>query len=115
MLPLLQYGMNELFEQSAGQILSLDAYRMSGGVRSALVRRADELFDSLDSEGQAAARQLFLRLVTLGEGTEDTRRRGLQAALTSIAGPAGVIDEGLEAFGLYRLLTFARDPVTPGP
>ncbi|MBI1876819.1 MAG: protein kinase [Chloroflexi bacterium] len=85
-LPLLQYALTELFERSVGAnghspLLSKKAYQSIGGVLSALARRADELYAGLDSAGQEAARQLFLRLVTLGEGTEDTRRRVLRAEL----------------------------------
>ena len=47
----------------------------------ALGRRAEELYEDLDEAGQEAARQLFLRLVTLGEGVEDTRRRVLRSEL----------------------------------
>ncbi len=50
----------------------------------ALARRADELYDGLDEAGQEMAHQLLLRLVTLGEGTEDTRRRVLRSELTAI-------------------------------
>jgi WD40 repeat protein len=74
-LPLLQYALTELFERRAGRALTLDAYHASGGVLGALAHRADELFDRLDEPGQEAVRQLFLRLVTPGEGVEDTRRR----------------------------------------
>lgn len=58
----------------------------SGGERGALARRADEVYASLDAEGRAATRQLFLRLVTLGEGMEDTLRRVLRAELVALAG-----------------------------
>jgi hypothetical protein len=73
-LPLLQYALTELFEHRAGRVLTRDAYEAGGGVAGALVRRAAELYAGLDQSSQAAARQLFLRLVTPGEGAEDTRR-----------------------------------------
>src|SRR5207237_7003337 len=76
-LPLLEYALTELFERRQGRTLTLDAYRSSGGVVGALARRADELYNGLDARGREMARQLFLRLVTPGEGTEDTRRRAM--------------------------------------
>jgi WD40 repeat protein len=82
-LPLLQYALTELFERREGRALTRAAYQASGGVTGALARRADELFEQLDVAGQEAARQLFLRLVTLGEGTEDTRRRVLRSELAT--------------------------------
>ena len=80
-LPLLQYTLTELFERRDGRILTSAAYQEIGGVLGALGRRAEEVYQGLDQDGQAAARQLFLRLVTLGEGTEDTRRRALRSEL----------------------------------
>jgi hypothetical protein len=82
-LPLLQYALTELFERREGRVLTRAAYRASGGVRGALARRAEELYQGLDSAGQAAAREIFLRLVTLGEGVEDTRRRVLRDELAT--------------------------------
>jgi len=134
-LPLLQYALTELFERREGRKLTVAAYRESGGVLGALARRADELYQGLDESGQEMARQLFLRLVTLGEGTEDTRRRVLRSELASLTAdhrpstaedsndkesavsglPSPVIDEVINAFGRYRLLTFDRDPVTRRP
>jgi hypothetical protein len=84
MLPLLQYALTELFERREGRKLTLTAYRDSGGVLGALARRADELYYGQNAAGQEATRQLFLRLVTLGEGSEDTRRRVLRSELMSI-------------------------------
>jgi WD40 repeat protein len=95
----------------------------------ALGRRADEIYTRLDLAGQEAARQLFLRLITLGEGTEDTRRRVLRTKLeelrvtnyqlpitnyelrTAPSPLAAVVDR----FGAARLLTFDRDPLTRAP
>jgi WD40 repeat protein/class 3 adenylate cyclase len=123
-LPLLQYALTELFERRVGRQLTLDAYRESGGVLGALSHRADEIYDGLDEAEQAIARQMFLRLVTLGEGVEDTRRRARTSELYSIgvsemieSDIAGkpALDRVMEAFGRGRLLTFDRDPVTHSP
>ena len=84
MLPLLQYALTELFERRDGRKLTLSAYQASGGVLGALARRADELYGGLSQAEQEAARQLFLRLVTLGEGAEDTRRRVLRSELENL-------------------------------
>ncbi|HLY29200.1 MAG TPA: protein kinase [Aggregatilineales bacterium] len=115
MLPLLQYALTELYERREDYTLTLDAYRASGGISGALARRADELYEELEPEAQAVARQLFLRLVTLGEAIEDTRRRVVRTEFDSIADSDRSIEEVINAFGQYRLLTFDRDPVTRGP
>jgi WD40 repeat protein/serine/threonine protein kinase len=121
-LPLLQYALSELYERRMGRLLTLDAYQTSGRVLGALARRAEELYGSLDDSGQQAARQLFLRLVTLGEGAEDTRRRVRQTELSVMGDVVGASPNDHDAmqnvvnlFGKYRLLTFDRDPVTRTP
>ena len=114
-LPLLQYALTELFERQEHRILTLKAYQEIGGITGALARRAEELYEGLSDEGQEATRQLFLRLVTLGEGTEDTRRRVRRAELTPSGGSNDNMDAVIDAYGRYRLLTFDRDPVTRGP
>ncbi len=114
-LPLLQYALTELFERRDGRLLTKEAYQSIGGVLGALARRADEVHDSLDEAGKAAARQLFLRLVTLGEGTEDTRRRVLRSELESLTTDHRPLTTVIETFGKSRLLSFDRDPTTRGP
>jgi len=124
-LPLLQYALTELFERREGRTLTKSAYRSIGGVLGALGRRAEEVFSERNPNEQHAARQLFLRLVTLGEGTEDTRRRVLRAELSSLRSsedqtlihgqPPSSIDSVIDAFGASRLLSFDRDPLTRGP
>ena len=110
-LPLLQYALTELFERREGRRLTLFAYRGMGGVAGALAKRADEVYDTLNEDQQALTRQVFLRLVTLGEGTEDTRRRTPRAELSSLGDVAPVLD----AFGVARLLTFDNETGTRQP
>ena len=114
MLPLLQYTMTELFEERQGATLTLQAYQESGGVTGALARRADEIYEGLDENGRNATSQLFLRLITLGEGVEDTRRRVRISELENLH-PSSLILHNLDLYGRYRLLTFDHDPVTREP
>lgn len=111
-LPLLQYALTELFERRAGNRLTLEAYRQIGGTSGALARRAEEVHQSFDEPTQETTRQMFLRLVTLGDGTEDTRRRVLQTELLSIAGEQARMQKAMNTFGRYRLLTFDHDQQT---
>jgi WD40 repeat protein len=80
MLPLLQYALKETWAQREGQSLTADSYMRSGGVREAIRNTAERTFNSLSPADQRAARQLFLRLVTPGEGQEDTRARATMPA-----------------------------------
>jgi WD40 repeat protein/class 3 adenylate cyclase/energy-coupling factor transporter ATP-binding protein EcfA2 len=114
-LPLLQYALTELFENRVGQQLTLATYRSSGGIQGALGRRADALYDSLDPVGQNAARQVFLRLVRLGEGVEDTRRRVRRSKLRALGHERDAVDMVIDRYVRYRLLTLDRDPVTREP
>jgi len=115
-LPLLQYALTELFERRDGRMLTQEAYQAIGGVLGALGRRAEEVYSELDEDAQAAARQLFLRLVTLGEGAEDTRRRALRSELESLfKDRQSTIGNAIDFFGQARLLTFDRDPETRAP
>jgi hypothetical protein len=116
--------------------LTNQAYQAISGVVGALSQRAEELYTSLDQAGQEAARQLFLRLVTLGEGSEETRRRVLRSELAAISleteddrrlteaedqnnesasvhrHSSPVMDTVIEAYGQARLLSFDHHPVT---
>jgi serine/threonine protein kinase/WD40 repeat protein len=111
-LPLLQYALTELFEARQGRLLSREAYQRIGGISGALARRAEELYTSLPPADAAAAQQMFLRLVTLGEGVEDTRRRVPHAELLAVSADPEQMEEVLDTFAAYRLLSFDNDPGT---
>jgi WD40 repeat protein len=114
-LPLLQYALTELYERRNMLKLTVRAYQSIDGVAGALARRADQIYIQLDAPRQEAARQLFLRLVALGEGTEDTRRRAQQSELNSLEGDTALMREVIGVFGKFRLLTFDHDPSTRVP
>ena len=114
-LPLLQYALTEVYERREGNRLTLRGYRESGGVSGALARRAGEVYESLSEETQHVARQLLLRLVSPGEGTEDTRRRALRSELLRVSHDNTAIETVLQEYGYYRLLTFDVDSKTREP
>jgi len=111
-LPLLQYALTELFDRRDGQMMTHASYRSLDGVMGALTRRAEEVFRALTPEQQQAAKLLFQRLVTLGEGAQDTRRRALRTELDSLAPEMGLV---IDIFGKARLLSFDHDPVSRAP
>ncbi|HLA92193.1 MAG TPA: BTAD domain-containing putative transcriptional regulator [Actinomycetota bacterium] len=113
-LPLLQFTLTELAERREDGVLTLVGYRRIGGVSGALARRAEQLFEAMGEGARDACRQVFLRLVTLGEGSDDTRRRVRRSELQPLA-DARTLDGVLDAFGRYRLLSFDRDPTTREP
>jgi hypothetical protein len=90
MLPLLQYALKESWALRRGNTITADSYARSGGVREAIRNTAERTFEALSAEDQRAARQLFLRLVTPGEGQEDTRAR---AAMPSEPAQRRIVDQ----------------------
>ncbi|HNB54396.1 MAG TPA: WD40 repeat domain-containing protein, partial [Anaerolineales bacterium] len=118
-LPLLQYALTELFANRRNGMMARHAYAEIGGVLGAMTRRAEDLFHALSPDQQAFSHQLFLRLVTLGEGVEDTRRRvglsELQHLARGLGGTVEILSPVLDAFGNARLLTFDHDPATREP
>ncbi len=114
-LPLLQYALTELFERRSGRTLTHQAFHDIGGATGALAQRAEELFREQDDTSKETIRQMFLRLVTLGEGTQDTRRRVHLSELRAITGSPDVMDEVIDTFAAYRLLSLDHDPLTRSP
>ena len=114
-LPLLQYALTELFERREDERLRLEPYVAMGGVAGAVSARADRLYEASGPEGRRAIRQVLLRLVTLGEGRQDTRRRVARSELDVLDVDPEAVDGVLEAYGRHRLLTFDREPTTREP
>jgi WD40 repeat protein/DNA-binding SARP family transcriptional activator len=114
-LPLLQYALTELFQRREGITMTLDAYRAIGGVAGALAGRAEELYTGSTDAERTAARQLFLRLLTPGEGTEDVRRRVTRTEIESVDVDRHAMNRVVDRFGSSRLLSFDRDARTHQP
>ncbi|MER2517774.1 MAG: SUMF1/EgtB/PvdO family nonheme iron enzyme [Candidatus Accumulibacter phosphatis] len=105
--PLLEFCLTQLYARSRDGTLCQAAFEAIGGVRGAIVQRADSVIDAMESEhpGRAAmARDIFLQLVQLGEGSEDTRRRAPLVDFDDVA--RALIGELATA----RLLVTGRDP-----
>ena len=114
-LPLVQYALTELYDRRDDGRLTLEAYRDIGGVGGALASSAEHLYVTRHAAGQDAIRQLFLRLVTLGEGVADTRRRVPTSELVAIEVDRSAMEAAIDSYGRHRLLTFDRDPATREP
>ncbi len=114
-LPIFQYALTELFDHRDGDVLTVAAYRAMGGVRGALGRRADDLYDALSVDQRAATKQLFLRLVTIGEHDDWGRRRVPAAELVSMDVDTVTMEVVISQFGQHRFLAFDRDLVTGAP
>ncbi|WP_051505808.1 serine protease [Mesorhizobium sp. WSM2561] len=78
-LPLLQFALREMWGRQERKKITRKSYNHIGGIKGALAQRAEAVFLRLTKNGHDAAmdkafQRLFTRLVTLGEGQEDTRR-----------------------------------------
>ncbi len=82
-LPLLQYTLKELWQQRQGNRLVFSAYQALGGINGTLDQRATEIYNSFAAAEQGTVQHIFQQLTQLGEGTEDTRRRVVQADLVA--------------------------------
>jgi WD40 repeat protein/DNA-binding SARP family transcriptional activator len=114
-LPLLQYALTELFEHRDEDRLTLAAYRQIGGIAGALSARAERIYESTEPHGRRATEQVFLRLVALGEGRQDTRRRVPRGELDALDVDQEAIERAVNSFAGHRLLTFDREPSTREP
>ena len=109
-LPLLAHALRTTWQQRHGHMLTVDGYRTTGGIHRAVATTAEGVFTGLDPAGQHEARTLFLRLIKIGDGTEDTRRRVARTDLLQGRHPSSV-SPVVDAFTQGRLLTRDRDTV----
>ena len=78
-LPLLQFALREMWARQEARTITHKSYSAIGGVEGALAQRAETVFaaltdNELNIEVRRSFERLFTRLVTLGQGQEDTRR-----------------------------------------
>lgn len=78
-LPLLQFALREMWSRQEDQSITRESYDSIGGIEGAIAKRAEAIFADLtnagsDEEQVRLFRLLFTRLITFGEGVEDTRR-----------------------------------------
>jgi len=62
-LPLLSHALAETWRRRDGHVLTVEGYRATGGIRGAVARSADRLYDSLPPDQRAMLRSVLLRLV----------------------------------------------------
>ena len=74
-LPLLSTALLELWQERDGPRLSFAVYERAGGVRGAVARLAERVYERLDSEERTRARAILVRLAGVGEGGIAVRRR----------------------------------------
>lgn len=109
-LPLLSHALLTTWERRRGRTFTVDDYHASGGVRGAIAETAESVFnDQLNRQQQELARDVFLRLTELGEGTEDTRRRAALNELVRQSAEAAQLRAVLNTLADARLITLNED------
>lgn len=75
-LPLLSHALHETWKHRSGRTMTLESYSEAGGVKGAIARTADYVFNQqLDANQKIIAQSVFLRLANLGEEGVFTRRK----------------------------------------
>lgn len=114
-LPMFQYALAELFDRRVGDQMVSEVYRSLGGVGGALSLRADEIYESLSPHEQSVAQQLLLRLVTITEADEWSRRRVRASEIVNLDLDTVTAQGVIKQFADHRLLSLGRDPTTGDP
>jgi WD40 repeat protein len=114
-LALLSHALLETWRHSPPGRMTLAAYTEAGGVPHAVASTAEQVYADCDSSERQNLRRILLRLVAIGDGTPDTRRRvrpddlpGTAAGLVERLAQARLItiDDGSVQLGHEALITF---------
>ena len=98
-LPLVSHALRETWRRRRGNTLTVSGYEAAGGIPHALANTAETVHAALSEGEQRLARGIFLRLVSLNEGTGDSKRRVARDELPPSTAPL------LEALARARLVT----------
>lgn len=110
-LPLLSHALLETWKRRRGHTLTLSGYAEAGSVRGAITCTAEAVYQELDAEQQAIARNIFQRLTELGEGIQGTRRQVTLAELRSQHAGEAAVDRVLARLTDARLVTTEQETV----
>jgi len=110
-LPLLQFALTDLWEGLRQGVEPSETLRRIGGVGGALAGKAEDIYQSLAAGEKLVARRAFLKLIQLGEGTKDTRRRVKMVDMVAHGEDENVVHAILGRFARAdaRLVTLSKD------
>jgi WD40 repeat protein len=101
-LPLMQYTLTQLWEQRQLNRLTISDYTRLGGVKKALEKRANEVYESLSTEEQQVAKRIFLELTRIGE--EDTRKQVRQQDLVNSQQSEALVNQVVQCLADAKLV-----------
>jgi len=105
-LPLLSHVLHATWEAGNRRRMTIDGYLSTGGIAHAVGQSADTAYLALTPHEQRLARSLMLRLVHVGDGVADTRRRIARSDL-----PPEYLDV-LDRFVAERLVTIDANTIS---
>ncbi|WP_251491520.1 XRE family transcriptional regulator, partial [Actinacidiphila cocklensis] len=106
-LPLVSHALLETWRRRRGRALTEEMYEAAGGIHGAIAATAESLYARLSPSEAATARRILLRLVTPGDGAQDTRRPTARAELAASA-PAPAVPAGTPASRRTRTASVGR-------
>ncbi|WP_173134775.1 WD40 repeat domain-containing protein [Kibdelosporangium persicum] len=109
-LPLLSHALLETWRHRRNNTMTRAGYQVCGGVHGALAQTAECLYADFDAAEQEVARQVFVRLIALGDGIGDTRRRVRHGELATVGDPA-IVSRVLDKLAAARLVVIGTDSV----
>jgi WD40 repeat protein len=117
-LPLLSHTLLETWARRRGRTLTLAGFALTGGVRGALARTAERVYQDFTPEEQKSCRNIFLRLTEPGiraEGDDlpalDTRRRAALPELILHPDDAPLVETVVQTLADARLITTSAGSV----
>jgi WD40 repeat protein len=105
-LPLVSHALRQTWRHRRGNTLTVTGYEATGGIHHALARTAETLYAALTEQQQDLARGILLRLVAVGQDTQDAKR---PVARDQFHTPGA--DAVLDALARARLVTLDNGSV----
>lgn len=110
-LPLLAHALLATWQQRDGRVLTVEGYRLTGGITGAVAKTAERVYRGLNPDRQELARTVLLRMIQLGDGSADTRRQVDRARLVDESSDPAGVDAILETLTEARLVTAHQESV----
>jgi hypothetical protein len=118
-LPLMSFALRDLFEAEKSKKgepmdLTLPEYVQRGGLEKALEEHANKVFNNFTDEQKEIAKNIFSKLIEVGQGRVDTRRTATFAELVPTGSSATAVTTVLSGLADVRLVTTSDLGVVEG-
>jgi WD40 repeat protein len=108
-LPLLSHALLETWKRRRGKELTFEAYNEAGGIRGAIAKTADAVYEfQLTAEQQTITQHIFISLTDIGT-SQDTRRRAPLGELIRRTDEQEAVKEVLRILTHSRLIIVGKE------